>query len=75
MRAAGANAASREDPSGLSDRKSREVLGVLLALASLLLALALVSHRPDDASLFHVASDTTASHNWIGPFGANLSAL
>jgi S-DNA-T family DNA segregation ATPase FtsK/SpoIIIE len=75
VRAAGANAASREDPSGLSDRKSREVLGVLLALASLLLALALVSHRPDDASLFHVASDTTASHNWIGPFGANLSAL
>ena len=60
---------------GLADRKSREVLGVLLALAALLLALALVSHRPDDASLFHVASDTTASHNWIGPFGANLSAL
>jgi S-DNA-T family DNA segregation ATPase FtsK/SpoIIIE len=57
------------------DRKSREVLGVLLALAAVLLALSLISHRPDDASLFHVASDAAPTQNWIGPFGANLSAL
>jgi DNA segregation ATPase FtsK/SpoIIIE, S-DNA-T family len=75
LRAAGASAASTQDTRKLPDRKSREVLGVLLALAAALLVLALVSHRPDDASLFHVASDAAPSRNWIGPFGANLSAL
>jgi len=75
VRPAGAGTAPRADGTGLSERKSREVAGVVYALAGLLLLLALVSYRPDDASLLHVASDTLQRRNWIGPFGANLSAL
>jgi S-DNA-T family DNA segregation ATPase FtsK/SpoIIIE len=75
VRAISGGTTAKEDGGGLSDRKSREVVGVLYALASALLALSLLSHRPEDASLFHVSSDGVESHNWIGPFGANLSAL
>jgi S-DNA-T family DNA segregation ATPase FtsK/SpoIIIE len=48
---------------------------VLYALAAALLVTSMVSYRPEDPSLFHVASDAGASRNWVGPFGANLSAL
>ncbi len=34
-----------------------------------------MSHRPDDPSLLFHASDGAAVRNWIGPFGAELSAL
>jgi DNA segregation ATPase FtsK/SpoIIIE, S-DNA-T family len=56
--------------------KGREVWGVTLVAVALLLAASLVSHRPVDPSFLHEASgleDGTA--NWIGPFGANLSAF
>jgi len=49
-------------------------LGLLLALASILLFLSLATYRPADPSL-NTATDLGAVqvHNWIGLFGASLS--
>jgi|CZKL01.1.fsa_nt_gi S-DNA-T family DNA segregation ATPase FtsK/SpoIIIE len=51
-------------------------LGVVLALLSLLLILALATYHPSDPSL-NTSTDpgVTAIGNWIGPFGAFLSDL
>jgi len=35
----------------------------------------MVSYRPDDPSVLHRASEAGPTHNWIGPAGAQVSAL
>jgi len=42
---------------------------------ALLAGLSLVSHFPRDPSLFHRATEPEGIRNWIGPFGAQLSAI
>jgi S-DNA-T family DNA segregation ATPase FtsK/SpoIIIE len=52
-----------------------EALGVLLLLAGALAALALYSHDPHDPNLFSMTTGEAESPtNWIGGFGASLSA-
>ncbi len=52
-----------------------EALGILLLLAGMLTALALASYSPGDPNLFSVTSGAaTSPSNWIGSFGADLSA-
>ncbi len=59
-------------------RLASEAIGVLLLLIGVLLALSLLSHDPADPSLFsHSTGDSVvpaAPSNWIGGFGASLSA-
>lgn len=57
----------------LPESKSREILGVLLALTALLLLASLISHHPDDSSFLY-RPDPPASRNWIAVVGANVSA-
>jgi S-DNA-T family DNA segregation ATPase FtsK/SpoIIIE len=59
----------------LPESKGRELLGVGLLLLGLLLLLALGSFRPTDPSLFHRRTETAATHNLIGPVGAEIAAL
>ena len=67
-------------PISLSPTRSRALnvfLGLLLALASILLFLSLATYHPNDPSL-NTSTDTTlprAIHNWIGLFGAGMSDL
>ena len=65
---------SRSERTGLPAGKSRELVGILLALAALLLLAALVSHRPGDPSFVSSSTEAVATRNWIGPFGAQISA-
>jgi S-DNA-T family DNA segregation ATPase FtsK/SpoIIIE len=56
-------------------RVASEALGVLLLLAGVLAALALASYDPRDPNLFSLTTGEVASpQNWIGGFGASLSA-
>jgi len=57
-------------------RIAGEVFGVLLVFAAVLAALALVSHDPRDPNLFSLTAGGQAAspNNWIGGFGASLSA-
>jgi S-DNA-T family DNA segregation ATPase FtsK/SpoIIIE len=59
-------------------RLASEAVGVLLLLVGVLLALSLVSHDPSDPSLFSHSTGEAAvpavPANWIGGFGASLSA-
>ncbi len=53
------------------------LLGIVLAMASLLLLLALATYHPTDPSL-NTSLDSAAAalvHNWVGPFGAFLGDL
>ncbi|HEX4952966.1 MAG TPA: DNA translocase FtsK [Thermoanaerobaculia bacterium] len=60
----------------LPPEKGREVKGVLLTTAGLLLGASFASHHPTDPSLLHQGPEATAgTANWIGPVGAELSAL
>jgi S-DNA-T family DNA segregation ATPase FtsK/SpoIIIE len=56
-------------------RAASEAFGVLLLLAGALAALALYSHNPHDPNLFSLTTGEAESPtNWIGGFGASLSA-
>lgn len=59
-------------------RIASEALGILLLLGGFLSALSLASHDPRDPSLFSQSAGEAASpvspSNWIGGFGASLSA-
>lgn len=56
-------------------RVASEALGILLLLTGLLVALALASYDPRDPNLFSLTTGEAASpQNWIGGFGASLSA-
>jgi S-DNA-T family DNA segregation ATPase FtsK/SpoIIIE len=58
----------------LSQRVIREIIAVALLLGAALTAVALVSHNPQDPSLFFVSSTQDRPTNLIGWLGANLSA-
>jgi DNA segregation ATPase FtsK/SpoIIIE, S-DNA-T family len=52
-----------------------EAVGILLLLVGVLCALSLASYNPRDPNLFSVTTGEAASPlNWIGRFGADLSA-
>ncbi|HXM78091.1 MAG TPA: DNA translocase FtsK 4TM domain-containing protein [Thermoanaerobaculia bacterium] len=59
-------------------RLASEAIGVLLLLAGALVALSLLSHDSRDASLFSLSTGeavaAAAPANWVGGFGASLSA-
>ena len=56
-------------------RIASEAIGILLFLAGLLSALSLLSHDPRDPNLFSLTTGEPASPtNWIGGFGASISA-
>ncbi|MEM9556365.1 MAG: DNA translocase FtsK [Acidobacteriota bacterium] len=60
----------------LSAEKVDEIFGFLLAAFALLLTGSLLSHHPLDPSwLHHTSAADAATHNAVGPFGAQLSAL
>jgi S-DNA-T family DNA segregation ATPase FtsK/SpoIIIE len=61
---------------GISPEKADEIIGVLLACCGVILTASLVSYHPLDPSLMHRAPAAgTGVHNFIGPFGAQLSSL
>ena len=61
---------------GLTPEKGNEILGVLIAALVVLLAASLFSFYPHDPSVLHQpAGDGEAIRNWIGPFGAQISAM
>ena len=60
-------------------RLASEAIGVVLLLVGVLVALSLLSHDPSDPSLFsHSTGEASVAaalpSNWIGSFGASLSA-
>src|ERR1700693_3960582 len=57
-------------------RIASEALGVLFVLAGVLAALSLFSYDPRDPNLFSitVGGEAASPNNWIGGFGASLSA-
>ena len=56
-------------------RAASEALGVLLLLAGVLTLLSLFSYDPRDPNLFSLSTGAAESPtNWIGGFGASLSA-
>ncbi len=59
----------------LAPQKGRELLGLLLVTLALLFAASLVSFHPSDPSLLHQVPGKPTVQNWIGPVGAQLSAL
>ena len=60
----------------LSPEKGSELLGLLLLAVGVFLVLSLGSYHPEDPSLFHrVAGEETRTLNWVGPAGAQISAV
>jgi S-DNA-T family DNA segregation ATPase FtsK/SpoIIIE len=55
--------------------KGTELLGILAILAATLLGASFLSYHADDSSVLHQSSESSAIRNWIGPVGAELSAL
>ncbi|MCP4663104.1 MAG: DNA translocase FtsK [bacterium] len=61
---------------GISPKKGNEILGFLLAAFVVLLAGSLFSYHPLDPSLLHqLGAGSDRTHNFVGPFGAQLAAL
>jgi S-DNA-T family DNA segregation ATPase FtsK/SpoIIIE len=61
---------------GLSPEKGNEIFGVLLYAVVILLTGSLLSYHPLDPSLLSNPGDGEAgTHNFVGPFGAQLAAL
>jgi DNA segregation ATPase FtsK/SpoIIIE, S-DNA-T family len=57
------------------NKRLNELIGFLCVSLAVLIALALISYSPRDASLNVSASDGGATNNWMGPVGAYLSDL
>ena len=62
-----------QQPAEKITERPLEILGVVLATASLLLLFGLLSYMPDDPHVFHPNPDKATPGNWIGTFGALLS--
>jgi len=61
---------------GISPEKGNEISGVLLYAVVILLTGSLLSYHPLDPSLLsNPGEGETATHNFVGPFGAQLAAL
>ncbi len=61
----------------ISSEKGNEILGFVLGAFVVLLFGSLLSHHPSDASWLHQTLDSESGRvrNFVGPFGAQLSAL
>jgi S-DNA-T family DNA segregation ATPase FtsK/SpoIIIE len=60
----------------LSPEKGSELLGLLLLAVGVFLVLSLGSYHPEDPSLFHrVKGEEARTLNWVGPAGAQISAV
>ncbi len=61
----------------ISSEKGNEILGFLLSAFVVLLFGSLLSHHPGDSSWLHQTLDSESGRvrNFVGPFGAQLSAL
>jgi S-DNA-T family DNA segregation ATPase FtsK/SpoIIIE len=57
----------------LARPRTREVVGIALTGSAVLLVVCLATHSPHDPSFFTTTGSRTS--NWIGPVGAQLSAL
>ena len=57
------------------NKRLNELVGFLCVSLAVLIALALISYSPHDASFNVSASDAGATNNWMGPVGAYLSDL
>jgi S-DNA-T family DNA segregation ATPase FtsK/SpoIIIE len=57
----------------LRSRRFGEAWGIVLLVGSLLLLLALLSHTPEDPTLFGSGSESQPASNLVGHFGANVS--
>jgi S-DNA-T family DNA segregation ATPase FtsK/SpoIIIE len=55
--------------------KGRELVGLSLGAVAILIAASLASHHPGDPSFLHQVPDPARPENWMGSFGAQLSAL
>ena len=74
--ASAASESSSNDRPKLSPEKGRELVGLLLLTAGILLGASLASYPPADPSFLHEpAAGTVGVHNWIGAVGAQISAL
>ena len=56
------------------NKRLNEFVGLVLLVSAILLLLALISYRPDDAS-FNTISSSRSVSNWAGVLGANTSDL
>src|SRR5947209_227659 len=54
--------------------RRNEIIAILLFAFGVLLALCLFSYKPNDPS-WNVAATQGSTRNWIGPLGANVSAM
>lgn len=75
MTVAVSRASKRPARRALSPEKGNELLGLALIGCGLFLVGSLASYSPADPSLFHRLADGSAVHNWIGPVGAEISAV
>ena len=67
-------ATSRNSKAPLLDSKRlSELVGLLTAVAGLLILLSLASYLPEDPSLNTSVATGTLPHNWIGPAGAYIA--
>jgi S-DNA-T family DNA segregation ATPase FtsK/SpoIIIE len=66
--------ARAKTPAATAPKNTRrnEIIAILLFALGILLALCLFSYNPDDPSWN--AAGRSSTHNWIGPFGANIAA-
>ncbi len=76
-----ANEAGAGSPQGsprvrpLAPEKGRELLGILMLVAGVMLLASLLTYHPDDASWFRAGGTSEGTSNLIGPVGAQVSAL
>lgn len=53
----------------------KEIISIALTAVFIFLSLSLISHNPNDNSLFHFANKNNYISNWCGVLGANFSSL
>lgn len=59
----------------INERKKRELLGLLILFASLVIFLSLVSYSPSDPTLFGFSPHRLETKNWMGLFGAHVAKM
>lgn len=59
----------------LPPAKGAELTGIGLLLLALLTGLSFVTYHPEDPSLLFERGGDSGLHNWVGPIGAQISAI
>ena len=59
----------------LPPEKGKELVGLVLGLAAILLLVALASYHPADSSFLHQTNVETGVRNLIGPVGSQIAAV